>query len=187
MGAHLLLIDESGLLLSPLVRRTLAPRGQTPILKHKAKHREKVSSIAALSISPKRGHLGLYFSTIRDGSFDNVAVAWFIRQLLRHLRGPVIIVWDRGPMHRGPAIRQLLEDYPRLSLEQFPAYAPELNPVEQVWNYLKWTRLCNLAPEHSAHLQDLVLEELNAVQKNNDRLRTFFDASALPMPRALAS
>jgi transposase len=187
MGAHLLLIDESGLLLSPLVRRTLAPRGQTPILKHKAKHREKVSSIAALSISPKRGHLGLYFSTILDGSFDNVAVAWFVRQLLRHLRGPVIIVWDRGPMHRGPAIRQLLEDYPRLSLEQLPAYAPELNPVEQVWNYLKWSRLCNLAPEDSAHLQDLVLEELNLIQKDNRRLRSFFNASELPKPRALAS
>jgi hypothetical protein len=52
--AHLVLIDESGFLLSPLVRRTLAPRGQTPVLKTWGGHRERVSAIAALTISPRR-------------------------------------------------------------------------------------------------------------------------------------
>ena len=61
--AHLVLIDESGFLMSPLVRRTLAPRGHTPILKTKAAHREKVSVTAALTISPQRHRLGLYWRT----------------------------------------------------------------------------------------------------------------------------
>ena len=55
-----------------------------------------------------------------------------MRQLLRHLRGKVIVIWDRGNMHRGDPIRQLLRDYPRLSIEELPPYAPDLNPVEQV-------------------------------------------------------
>ena len=61
--AYLVLIDESGFLLSPLVRRTLAPRGQTPVLKTWGGHRERVSATAALTISPRRRRLGLYFCT----------------------------------------------------------------------------------------------------------------------------
>ena len=187
LSAHLVLIDESGVLLAPLVRRTLAPRGQTPILKHKAKHREKVSSIAALTLSPGRGDLSLYFSTLTNDSFDHTAVAWFVRQLLRHLRRHVILVWDRGPMHRGPEIRRLVHDFPRLILEQLPAYAPELNPVEQIWTHLKWNQLCNLAPEHSVELESLVYKELHAIRYDRQRLRGFFEASELPWPRAFAA
>jgi transposase len=181
------LIDESGMLLSPLVRRTLAPKGQTPILLHKAKDREKVSLFAALSISPKRQHLGLYFSSLANDSFDNSTVAFMLRQLLKHLRGHVLVVWDRGAMHRGPDIRKLLDDYPRLKLEPLPAYAPELNPVEQVWRYLKWTRLCNFAPKDLSHLDQVVFQELDKIRFDHKRLRSFWEASELPWPHAFAS
>ena len=187
LRAHLVLIDESGSLLTPLVRRTLAPRGETPILKHKSNHREKVSSIAALTISPSRGHLGLYFSTLINESFDNVAVGWFVRQLLRHMRGQVIVLWDRGPIHRGPEVRKLAQKFPRLTLEQLPPYAPELNPVEQIWRHLKWSRLCNLAPRDSRHLENLIFQELHMIRHDGQRLRTFFTASELPWPRAFAA
>lgn len=175
------------MLLSPLVRRTLAPKGETPLLEHKAKHRDKVSLLAALTISPKAQRLGFYFGTLLNDSFDNVAVAWFLRQLLRHLRGPVIVIWDRGAMHRGPEIRQLLADHPRLQLESLPAYAPELNPVEQVWSYLKWNRLCNFAPTDTNHLEQTVVEELTNIRFDQKRLRSFWKASELPWPYALAS
>lgn len=109
--------------MAPLVRRSLAPCGETPILKHKGAHREKVSVIAALSLSPKRQRLGLYFQTHPKEFVNNVRAAAFVRQLLWHLRGKVILVWDRGNMHRGDPIRQLLRDYPRLSIEELPPYA----------------------------------------------------------------
>jgi putative transposase len=187
-GAHLVLIDESGALMAPLLRRTLAPRGQTPIFKQQGKHREKVSIIAALTIAPKRQRLGLYFANLTNDYFEQVAVAWFLRQLLQHLRGPVIVVWDRGPMHRGDAIRQVLADFPRLSLEQLPPYAPELNPVEQIWTFLKWSRLCNFAPEDVRELEEKIFQELQTIRFEQKRLHSFFEASKLPFPtRALAS
>ena len=80
--AHLVLIDESGFLMSPLVRRTLAPRGQTPILKTKAAHREKVSVAAALTISPRRHRLGLYWRTFREDFVNAERAADFLRGLL---------------------------------------------------------------------------------------------------------
>ena len=141
-----------------------------------------------MTLSPRRGHLGLYFSTLVNDYFDQTAVAWFLRQLLRHLRGRVILVWDRGAMHRGPIIRQLLKDHPRLTVEPLPPYAPELNPVEKIWTYLKWNRLCNLAPRDAVHLDKLIFKELHAVRYNQKRLRSFWDGSELPWPsRALAS
>ena len=66
-------------MLSPLVRRTLAPKGQTPRLLVRGRHREKVSVIAALTLSPKRGRRGLYFRTIPNGSFNGAGIAAFLR------------------------------------------------------------------------------------------------------------
>ena len=187
LGAHLVFIDESGVLLAPLVRRTLAPKGQTPILKHRAKQRDKVSLIAALTLSPRNQHLGLYFSTLINDHFESTAVDWFVRELLKHLRGPVIVIWDRGNMHRGLAIRQLQADFPRLTLEFLPPYAPDLNPVEQVWTFLKWHRLSNFAPADTKELEQKAFDELFGVRKNQQRLRSFWEGSDLPWPRALAS
>lgn len=127
-NAHVVLIDETGLQLSPLRRRSWAKRGQRPILRQLAGTRKKVSVIGALSLSPKTYRPNLYFQTLPDGTFNSVNVAAFLRDLLKHLRGKVIVVWDNGSMHKGEAMRQLRQDFPRLSIEWLPPYAPELNP-----------------------------------------------------------
>lgn len=131
LGAHIAFIDESGFLLIPTVRRTWAPRGQTPIHRHHQK-REKVSVISALTVSPMRQHMGLYFRCLPDANFDNIAVADFLRYLLKHLRGFVIVIWDNGRHHKGDAIRSFLRRNRRIWLEALPPYAPELNPDEGV-------------------------------------------------------
>src|SRR6516165_886379 len=105
--AHVVLIDEAGCLLAPLLRRSQAPRGHTPLCEQPGGRRDKVSAIAALS--PVRQQLGLYFQTFPYGYVTAPAAADFLEELLRHLRGKVIVVWDRGPIHRGPALRRLLE------------------------------------------------------------------------------
>jgi putative transposase len=181
-NAHIVLIDESGLLMAPVVRRSQAPRGQTPVVKHKAKQREKVSLIAALSLSPVQRHLGLYFQTYPNDYVDNAKAAEFLRQLLRHLRGRVIVVWDGGPMHRGPALRRLLQRHPRLTLEKLPAYAPELNPVEYLWNYLKYTLLANFAPSSVGLLHAVAEADLEWIGHDQQRLRSFYEASGLGLP-----
>jgi putative transposase len=186
--AHIVFIDECGLMMLPLLRRTLAPRGQTPIFFSPAGHRHKVSLIAGLTISPRGRHLGLYFSSLIDGSYDAFTVAWFLRELLKHLRGHVIVVWDRGGMHQGPELRQLLEEFPRLSIERLPPYAPDLNPVEHLWNFLKWQQLPNFSPRDIKHLEKEAFERVHAIRYNQKRLLSFFDAADLPFPtRALAS
>jgi transposase len=185
--AHIVLIDETGMLMSPTVRRSLAPRGETPILKQKGSHREKVSIIAALSLSPRQHRPGLYFQTHPKDFVNNVKAAAFVRQLLRHLRGEVILIWDRGNMHRGDPIRQLLQDYPRLTIEPLPPYAPDLNPVEQLGNHIKYGVLCNFAPRDANHANEVVTGHLGAARSDRERLRSFFKASELPFPERVIS
>jgi hypothetical protein len=84
------------------------------------RHRDKVSTIAALSVAPRRRRLGLYWRTDPERYIDAEAVVAFLRRLLRHLRGRVIVVWDGGSNHKGPVIRELLRRFPRLHLERLP-------------------------------------------------------------------
>ena len=62
-AAHVVLIDETGLFLNPLVRRTWAPKGKTPVLESWGGHRHKVSVIGAITLSPVTRRLGFYFAT----------------------------------------------------------------------------------------------------------------------------
>ena len=111
LGAHIVFIDESGFLLIPPVRKTWAPRGQTPrVYHHQLRHR--ISVISGLSISPKRKRLGLYY-TLHDRNIKHPEVCQFLRHLLQHLRGPVIVIWDNARIHKGEAIRELCRRFPR--------------------------------------------------------------------------
>ncbi len=166
--------------MSPLVRRTLAPRGHTPILKTKAAHRERVSATAALTLSPQRHRLGLYWKTYPREFVNATRAAGFLRGLLRHLRGAVIVVWDGGPMHKGEPLRHVLDDLPRLSLENLPPYAPELNPVEYLWTHLKYGQLPNFAPDNVVQLNDTLRDRLADTRLSSERLRSFCDHSGLP-------
>ena len=187
-GAHIALIDESGLLMAPLVRRTWAPRGQTPKLDQSGGPRQKVSVAAALWLSPRRDRLGLYFKTLPDGYFNNEQVAAFLEAMLGELTGRFVVVWDGGTMHKGDPIRQLESHFAdRLSLEALPPWAPMLCPVEPLWGWLKYDQLCNFAPQDVPQLNERAIAELTAVHGDQTFLRNLFHASELPLPRTLLS
>jgi len=187
-GAHLALIDESGLLMAPLVRRTWALRGRTPSLGQRGAHRKKVSVAAALWLSPRRDHLGLYFHTLADGYFDNWYVTAFLEAMLHDLPGRFVVVWDGGTMHKGDPIRALEAHFAdRLSVERLPPFAPMLNPVEPLWSWLKYSRLNNFAPRDPAELAGRVIAELTAIRADQSFLQNLFQASELPLPLTLLS
>ncbi len=136
---------------------------------------------AALTISPRRYRLGLYFQTYPKAFVNQERAAHFLRYLLQHLRDPVIVVWDGGPMHRGEAIRAVLHDFPRLSLKKLPPYTPELNPVEYLWNHLKYGVLSNFVPDDVFHLHEVLKRRIRRAEASPQRLSSFFKESGLPI------
>lgn len=165
----------------PTVRRTWAPKGQTPILRHRTRSHKKVSTIGALSISPQRRRVGLYLHWHPDKNVTQEEIILFLRDLLTHLRGNVILVWDRLNAHRSAQVKLWRAVYPRLSIEWFPPYAPELNPMEYVWGHLKYHRLSNhgLCELHEIHQHAKL--EAQEVAGRQPLLRSFVHASTLPI------
>ena len=166
-------------MLIPTRRRTWGPEGQTPRIPYSYKH-DRISALAVLTVSPIHRHIGLY-ARFQQDNFKATHVAPFLRQLLRHLPGPVILLWDRGQIHKGPAIRQVLSDNPRLHTEFFPKYAPELNPAEQVWNEFKG-RTANSLPLDKQDIRNSLHANKRRVQRSQDKLRSLILASELPSP-----
>jgi len=177
LGAALVFVDESGFLLIPSVRRTWAPVGRTPVLRAWQRH-ERISAISGLSVSPRRQRLGLYFQ-LHDDNLHALEACAFVRHVLRHLSGPVVIVWDNGNIHKGPVVRALCAAFPRLHLEALPPYAPELNPDEGVWTLAKGA-LANGRPDSRETLRGDLLASLLRTGQSQRLLRGCITQSDLP-------
>lgn len=181
LKAWLLFVDESGLLMAPLVRRSWNPRGQTPILYQRTRTRHKVSIIAALCVSPARDRVHLYFRLYVNRSIDSADIGGFLSDLRKHLHGPKLLIWDRLGAHRSKQTQthlQRLGDYRVILL---PPYAPELNPVESVWGYLKMNPLANLAATEVDDLARNAKRHARSLQGHRQLLRSFIAHSPLTL------
>lgn len=105
---------------------------------------------------------GNFYTMMQEQAFDSTAVVRFLKHLLRQIPGKLLIVWDRLPAHRSNAVKDFLRQggTERVYLAQIPSYAPELNPDEGVWNYLKRVELrnvcCHDLPELHSELRKAV-------------------------------
>lgn len=169
-------------MLAPLVRRTYAPRGQTPTQKAWDR-RDRISAISAITLSPKRKRLGLYAMLLADDqnvqAHDTVQ---FLKLLRRHVPGPFTLVWDRGVIHdRSADVQAFLANHPTIVTEKFPAYAPELNPDEQVWTNTKYGRMANFVPRDTTELRIRLHAELQRLRDRQDLLASCVQHSGLPL------
>jgi transposase len=170
-SAYLVFLDESGFYLTPTVRRTLAPRGKTPVLAAWDR-RDRLSAISAITVSPVVARTNLYFEVF-DHTVRGEQVVAFLADLHRRL-GPLTVVWDRGTIHdNSKLVRAWLAEHPGVVTEKFPGYAPDLNPDEGVWGWAKYGRLANLAANDTAELRGRVTEELATAKHRPELLRSF--------------
>lgn len=172
-------LDESGFLLIPNVRKTWAPVGCTPTVRHSYK-RDKLSAISAVTVSPRRTRVGLYMH-VHSENITGTEVVLFLRHLLRHLRGPVDLLWDGGSIHKREDVQAFRNQNPRLKSHPFPAYAPELNPDEFVWTKMK-NDLANGAPEDIRRLDAQVRRSFRRLHGSQQLLWSCILASDLPWP-----
>ncbi len=118
---------------------TYAPKGQTPILRVPLT-RDHLSASSA--ITPD----GRLYMMVQEEAFKGPAIVRFLRHLLRHIPGQLLIIWDGLPAHHRQAVNDFLKQgaAQRIHLERLPGYAPDLNPDEGIWRYLKYVEMKNL-------------------------------------------
>ena len=131
-------------------------------------------------VSPRRRQITLALALYPRLNIRGPQVLRFLRHLARHVRGPVILVWDRGNPHKHQLVRAWLARHPGWDIVWFPPYAPELNPVELLWSYLKYGRLANFAPDTVDEIRTHVCRERRRLGRRPQLLRSFFRHSALP-------
>ena len=167
-------IDESGFYPLPSVVRTYAPVGQTPILREWYT-REHLSAISAISPEGK-----LYFQR-QDDAMDSSDVLAFLEHLLREVPGRMVLIWDGAPIHRSHVIREFLANgaAQRIHLERLPAYAPELNPGEGLWQQLKGVELRNLCCFNIPHLRGELRDAVKRVRRKPHLIQSFFRGATL--------
>jgi transposase len=180
--ARIALLDESGFMLSPVARRTMAPRGKTPILDCSDK-RDRISVISAITLSPRALRVGLHFMLLqKNENFHGEEVLLFLRQLKGEVGGPWTIVWDQNQIHgRARVIKEWLAHHPEVVVEDFPAYAPNTNPDEDVWSWTKYGQLSNLAPADVDELRQHVWDTLLALQSQPQLLISFILHARVPL------
>jgi len=165
-------------MLQPVVRRTWAPRGQTPLLRQWDR-RDRLSAISALTLAPRRRRFGLYWALHRH-NIRTAEVLHFLAALRRHLPHGFTLIWDRSQPHRAATVRDwVAARAPRIVVEWLPAYAPDCNPAEQVWGHTKYGDLANFAPADLDHLEGTVFTSFTHTRGRRALLAAFFRAAGL--------
>lgn len=164
-------------MLQPFRAGTWAPCGQTP-MQYAWDRRDRLSAMAALSLSPCHRHIGLYHH-LQRGNIHGPEVAEFLRVLHHQLQRELIFVIDRYSVHRS-AIRMLRETNARwFRVEWLPPYAPDLDPVEAVWNHIKCIDLANFVPDDLDELYEAVIDSLEQQAANPVLKKACFDFAGL--------
>jgi transposase len=167
--------DESAFYLLPAIVRTWAKKGHTPVL-HTTTRREHLSVASAIGLN------GQLVSRTQETAFDGAGVVAFLKHLLRQVTGKVVLIWDGARIHRCQAVKDFLRGGAarRLRLIPLPAYAPNLNPDEGVWRWLKRS-LGNVCCKDKDELRYELGLAMQRLRRRPQVIRSFFAHAGLPV------
>jgi len=130
--------------------RTWGAVGQTPIVTHQGP-RKKASLIGGLACQADGSQCDLLIHGYPEQSIDAPKAIHFLKAIGETVQGPVTLFWDNSTVHRSNLVREFVEaNCDWLQIVRFPAYAPELNPIEFLWSLWKGAFLagfCNSSME----------------------------------------
>lgn len=173
--ATILFADESCFRLLPCVASTWALKGETPTLSTPCKY-EHLSVASAISWD------GDLITMVRESAFNGEAIVEFLKLVLRRLEGKVILIWDGARIHNCQAVKDFLASgaTARLRLIRLPPYAPELNPDEGVWRWLKRS-MANVCSPTLPALRDELAAAISRLRRRPKIIQSFFKMAGLDL------
>ena len=157
-GRLIVFVDESGISERPTRVRTWAPRGQTPIIQFHFNWNH-VSVIAGLT------RTNCLFR-LHEGSIKKEEIVELLKALKAHLKQPLLVIWDGLKAHRSRLVREYLDSLDgHIQIAFLPPYAPDMNPVEYLWAWLKRHALANYCPNDLDELHLSARNKLKSAQK----------------------
>lgn len=167
-------VDESGLSERPTRVRTWAPKGETPVLQYHFNWHQ-LSAIAGITFYR-------FYFRLFPGAIKGAQLVEFLRALHQTIGRKLLIIWDGLPAHRSRLVRAFIDSLKGvIQLEQLPGYAPELNPVEYIWGYLKQHALANFCAHDFAQLTDVARQKLRSMQRRPKLVTAFWEQAELAL------
>ena len=172
----LVFTDESGFYLLPGIVKTYALKAHSPVIKEWQSH-DHLSVMGAVTRQAK------VYSMVREESFTGLHVEEFLKHLIRHLGPRLLVIWDGSPIHRRASVKDFLasREGRGVHIEPLPPYAPDLNPVEEMWQQLKHVELRNVV---CLDLEELHLQLDAAIARLRQKphlIRSFFQGAGVPL------
>lgn len=164
----------------PYCKFTWAMAGQTPVIRHRLRHRLKVTVLGSLTLSPNRRRCGLYAEFLPGRSVSVEDLIRHLGRLRRTLGTPLVVVLDNLNQHKSAKLRAWCEKVGDVHLEYLPPYAPELNPIEPAWSHGKYVTAAGRVVDTAEELATLAQESVTAAGKQH-LLRGFIRSTGLPL------
>ena len=172
-GADIFFLDEAGIRSDAALQRTWGPKGKTPEVSTSGQ-RQSVSAISAVNV------LGAFWYDVYTGRFTSMRFVEFLRAFLRTRRRAVFLVVDGHPTHRAKVVARYVQSLKgKLEVHFLPGYAPELNPDEFVWNYIRQHGVSKKPLKQNESLRARVEHDLQGVKNSRSLVRAFFNAPCL--------
>src|SRR6266498_3312023 len=173
LGAKIFFLDEAGFQSDPPLGRTYGLKGKTPVVTTSGQ-RQSINVISA--VNPR----GEFWAATYTGKLDAESFVIFLKNFLRGRRGKLFLVVDGHPSHTAKTVQEFIKDMKgRLELHFLPPYAPDLNPDEFVWSYLKGSGVSKKPLKQNESMRQRVEEDLANIQHNRSLVRSFFGAESV--------
>lgn len=171
--AKIFFLDEAGVRSDQVLGRTWGVKGETPEVPTSGK-RQSINAISAVN---ERGE---FWWKSYSSRFNSTLFIELLKSFMKHRKSPVMLVLDGHPSHRSKMVAKYVQSLKgRLEFHFLPGYAPELNPDEFVWNYLKKEGVSKKPLKKDESLKNRVEDDLSAIQSRPDLVRSFFYAPSV--------
>lgn len=173
IGADIFFLDEAGMRSDAPLQRTWGEKGHTPVVQTSGQ-RQSINAISAVN------ELGAFWYDVYTGSFNATLFVGFLKDFMRYRRRSVILVLDGHSVHKAKMVGKYVEQWGgKLELHFLPAYAPELNPDEFVWNNVRQNGTSKTPLRANESLRERMIFDLESIQGDRQLVRSFFCAPSV--------
>lgn len=173
LGAKIFFSDEAGFQSDPVLARTYGLKGQTPVVTTSGQ-RQSLNVISAVNAR------GEFWAVTYTGKLNAESFVAFLQNFVECQTGKVFLVVDGHPAHKANLVKSYIQSLKgKLELHFLPPYAPDLNPDEFVWSYMKNNGVSKKPLKKNESLQSRIDEDLNRIKNNPALVKSFFGAKSV--------
>ena len=173
LGAKIFFQDEAGFQSDAPLGRTYGLKGQTPVVETSGQ-RQGLNVISAVNAR------GEFWAATYTSKLNAELFIVFLKSFMQCQTGKVFLVVDGHPAHKAKSVRGYVQSLKgRLELHFLPPYAPDLNPDEFVWSYMKTNGVSKKPLKQNESLQNRIEKDLADIQNNRKLVRSFFCAESV--------